>query len=62
MALPVTIRGRGFLPGAAAVTAAGRVTITLGAAGLSGRLILPAGGVDLELFPNSPGLAAIGGA
>jgi large repetitive protein len=48
------------LPGTGALTAAGRVTLSLGPGGLSGHLIVPASNIDLVLFPNGAGLAALG--
>lgn len=50
------------LPGAGPVSSSGRATLSLGPQGLSARLVLPHAGVDLQLLPDGPGLAAVGAA
>ncbi len=50
------------LPGAAAITAASRVELSVGPQALSIHLILPGSNVDLQLIPFTAGLAGLGGA
>ncbi len=48
------------LPGTAAIDTGGRLTLTLGSAGLAIRLVVPGSGVDISLWPEGPGLADLG--
>jgi large repetitive protein len=50
------------LPGETELTSAGRITLSLGPNGLVARLVMPGRGIDLELLPEGPGLAAVGAA
>ena len=48
------------LPGTDALDAGGHVSVAVGPTGLTARLVIPASGIDIALWPPGPGLAALG--
>ena len=48
------------LPDGTPLTSAGRAELSVDPSGLSAHLILPGSGIDLQLLPTCPGLAALG--
>jgi len=48
------------LPDGSPLTSAGRVELTVDSSGLGAHLIMPGSGINLQLLPTCPGLAALG--